>query len=53
MPVNQGRDKRGSYYRWGSQKKYYYITGNTKSRNAAKAKAAKQGRAIELSKLMK
>lgn len=51
MPVHRGKDKDGAYYQWGeSGKKYRYETGNPQSREAAKKKAEKQGRAIEASK---
>lgn len=47
MPVQRGRDSQGSFYRWGnSGKKYYYIPGSKRSRELAKQKALKQGRAI-------
>ncbi|MEZ5175145.1 MAG: hypothetical protein R2823_02950 [Acidimicrobiia bacterium] len=50
MPVHRGKDKDGPYYQWGdSGKKYHYESGNQKSREAAKAKADKQGRAIRAS----
>lgn len=46
MPTKAGKDKKGSFYRWGSSgKKYYYTKGNKSSRRAAKSKADKQGRA--------
>ena len=45
MPIQQGVDKRGFYFRWGySGKKYYYVTN--KGMKIAKGKAAKQGKAI-------
>ena len=51
MPVHRGKDKDGAYYQWGeSGKKYRYETGDAQSREAAKKKAEKQGRAIEASK---
>jgi hypothetical protein len=46
MPVHKGKD----FYQWGKHgKKYHYILNNKKSRESAKAKAAKQGRAIKAS----
>ena len=46
MPVHRGADSKGPYYQWGeSGKKYHYQAGNERSRDAAKAKAEKQGRA--------
>lgn len=46
MPVYRGRDSKGSYYQWGkSGKKYYYTSGDEQSRERAKNKAEKQGRA--------
>jgi hypothetical protein len=47
MPVHAAKDSKGSYYQWGSQKKYYYIVGNAKSRAEAKRKAILQGTAIK------
>lgn len=47
MPVKAGKDKKGSFYRYGSQKKYYFNPGSASSRAAARNKAAKQGRAIK------
>jgi hypothetical protein len=50
MPVHKGKD----YYQWGqSGKKYYYIPNNKKSRELAKAKATKQGKAIKASQSKK
>ena len=46
MPVHRRTDSKGTYYQWGgSGKKYYYTSGNARSRTVAKNKAAKQGRA--------
>ncbi len=46
MPVYRGKDGDGPYYRWGDAgKRYHYESGNRTSREAAKAKAEKQGRA--------
>src|SRR5579883_3195787 len=51
MPLKTGKDKNGSYYKWGSMgNKYYYVTGNATSRSKAKSKAMLQARAIESSK---
>ena len=47
MPIHSGKDSKGPYYQWGhSGKKYYYISGNKRSREAAKAKSQKQAVAI-------
>lgn len=46
MPIKRGTDSKGTYYQWGSQKKYYYTPGNERSRKLAHAKAEKQARAI-------
>jgi hypothetical protein len=46
MPIRRGHDDLGPYYRWGSQKKYYYIAGNKKSRESAYRKAVRQAQAI-------
>lgn len=46
MPVKQKSDSKGPYYQWGdSGAKYHYTSGSAKSREAAKAKAGKQGQA--------
>lgn len=51
MPVNLSRDKLGTFARWGKMgKKYYYIPNNKVSRESAKLKALKQGRAIWVSR---
>lgn len=48
MPLINGKDSTGSYYKWGNTgKKYYYKTGSKRSRELAKKKAMKQARAIE------
>jgi hypothetical protein len=46
MPVLRGKDSKGSFYQWGTQKKYYYKVGDKKSRKNAKARAERQGKAI-------
>lgn len=50
MPVKTGKDKKGCFAQWGSQKKYYYECGNEKARERAKGKAEKQGRAAKANK---
>jgi len=45
MPVHRGEDSHGTFYQWGKAKKYYYT--NNAERTVARAKAARQGRAIE------
>jgi len=48
MPVQQGTDKKGPFYRYGkSGKKYYYKSRDESSRKRAKQKATIQGYAIE------
>lgn len=46
MPIHRGKDSKGPYYQWGHQKKYYYKSGDIKSRKRAKKKAAEQMVAI-------
>lgn len=47
MPVHRGQDSKGCYYQWGkSGKKYYYTTGNLRSRERAKSLAIKQAVAV-------
>jgi hypothetical protein len=46
MPTHRGKDSEGPYYQWGdSGKKYHYKSGDKSSRERAKDKADKQGRA--------
>ncbi len=46
MPVHRGKDSKGPYYQWGdSGKKYHYETGKKASRDRAKERAERQGRA--------
>lgn len=50
MPVHRSKDSKGPYYQWGdSGKKYHYTSGDKSSREAAKKKAEKQGRAARAS----
>ena len=50
MPVHWGRDSKGPYYQWGKTgKKYHYTPGNDRSKEIAKTKAQKQGKAIRAS----
>lgn len=50
MPVHRSKDSQGPYYQWGdSGKKYRYESGNKKSRDQAKEKAERQGRAARAS----
>lgn len=50
MPVERGKDSKGPYYRWGkSGKKYHYESGNAGSRESARKKAERQGRAARAS----
>ena len=49
MPVHTDKDSKGCFAQWGGQKKYYYECGNDSARDAAKAKATKQGQAAHAS----
>lgn len=50
MPVHRREDSDGPYYQWGdSAKLYHYEAGNKQSRESAKKKAEKQGRAARAS----
>lgn len=50
MPVHRGKDSKGPYYQWGdSGKKYHYTSGDKASREAAEAKAGRQGQAARAS----
>ena len=54
MPLLRGNNIHGYFYKWGNTgKKYYYISGNNRSRNLAKLRAMRQMRAIEWSKYRK
>ena len=54
MPVRKGKDKKGHYYAWGSSgHHYYYKKGNKISEGIAKAKAARQGRAVKRSQSLR
>lgn len=54
MPLHNRRDSKGPYYIWGEYGKRYYYTEELKlSKARAKAKALKQGRAIEYRKHLK
>ena len=51
MPIINGTDNQGRYYKFGSKGyKYYYIAGNVKSRMAAREKVLRYARAVEFSK---
>lgn len=49
MPVRRSKDRQGTFYAWGNQKRYYYKPGNERSRRKAKSRAIKQGIAITYS----
>lgn len=50
MPVRRGKDGDGPYYQWGnSGKKYHYESGNKSSREKARDKAERQGKAARAS----
>ena len=49
MPTRTGKDSKGCFARWGSQKKYYFKCGNAAARKRAIAKANAQGRAAHAS----
>ena len=50
MPVNEGKDNKGGYFRWGqSGKKYYYKVNNPISKTIARHKAWIQGVAMRMS----
>lgn len=49
MPVQRGKDSKGPFYRWGnSGAKYHYKSGSERSREIARVKASRQGRAIKM-----
>ncbi len=51
MPIHRSRDSHGPFYQYGDKKKYYYISGNKRSREIARKKCGKQELAIRLSNL--
>ena len=54
MPVMKGKDKNGPYFSWGrSGHHYHFMPHNKRSEGIARAKAAKQGRAIKRSQSMR
>lgn len=51
MPLKRSTRNGKPCYKWGDRGKCYpYTSGDKKSRERAKVKAMKQGRAIEMSK---
>jgi len=49
MPLENGKDKEGHFYRWGrSGKKYYYPPKNEFLRYQARWSALRQGKAVEM-----
>ena len=54
MPIYRKKDRNGPFYQYGKNgKKYYYISGNKRSRRMAINKALRQNRAIHFMKLQK
>lgn len=50
MPTERGKDTKGAFFKWGSSgKKYYYRASSKRSRDLARQKANRQGRAIKAS----
>jgi len=50
MPVHRGKDGKGPFYQWGdSGKKHHYAANDKKSRDTARRKAERQGKAIRAS----
>lgn len=46
MPIHQGKDSRGSYYKWGGRgKKYYFNSSCSICRNQARSNAGRQAAA--------
>jgi len=47
MPLEYGKNKQGSWVRWGNKgKKYYYQEASVRSKAHAESKAEKQAEAI-------
>ena len=49
MPVHFGKDSKGCFAQWGSQKKYYYTCGSKSGKAGAAKKAGAQGAAVRRS----
>lgn len=49
MPIRRGKDKKGCFYQWGGQHKYYYKCGDRSAAARAKRKAELQAQAIRSS----
>lgn len=49
MPVKFGKDTKGCFAQWGSQKKYYYECGSDSGKASAVKKAGAQGAAVKRS----
>ncbi len=53
MPVHSRKDSKGPYFQWGNHgKKYYYKSNSERSKETARKKAARQGRAIKAQEAM-
>lgn len=50
MPVQQGKDREGRYYRWGNRGKKYYFSSSSASNLRAYRLALRQGMAIHASR---
>jgi hypothetical protein len=49
MPLVQGKDKNGNFFKWGRHgHKYYYPSGNEFLKMEARWRALRQGRAVEM-----
>ena len=54
MPVRKGKDKDGPYFSWGRDgHRYHFKNRNKISEGMARARAARQGRAIKRSQSMR
>jgi hypothetical protein len=50
VPVHRGEDGKSAYYQWGDHgRKYRYEAGDKASRERARARAERQGRAARAS----
>ena len=45
MPIRQGEDSEGHFYRWGQQTKYYFDPDDEEERKEAREKAKEQMKA--------
>jgi len=54
MPILKNKDKEGNYFSWGKTgHRYHFKKGNAISEGMARARAARQGRAVKRSQTVR